>query len=155
MRAELLELVRLSENDVIKVGAQLSKKLRKGDCICLSGDIGAGKSVLCRSIIQSLQITPEEVPSPTFTIVQTYPCKEFEIWHCDLYRLGSSDQLFELGLDDALETEVCLIEWPDRLGPYAPKSSLWIDIEIDNGSRTLRFQASDTNNWKKRLENIK
>lgn len=72
-----------------------------------------GKSVLCRAFIRSLA-DAGEVPSPTFTLVQSYPAEEFEIYHFDLYRLKSPEEIFELGMEEALCEGVCLIEWPEK-----------------------------------------
>lgn len=94
--------------------------LKQGDCLLLSGPVGAGKTHFARSVIQSLLVDFEDVPSPTFTLVQTYPTRIGEIWHADLYRLGHVDELTELGLEDAFDTAVTLIEWPDRLGGLHP-----------------------------------
>jgi tRNA threonylcarbamoyladenosine biosynthesis protein TsaE len=108
-----------------KVGAILSK----GDTLLLQGDIGAGKSFFARALIQSLQTTPEDVPSPTFTLVQTYETRSGEIWHADLYRLSDPSEADELGLYDAFTKAICLIEWPDRLGNSTPKTAVTLTFE--------------------------
>lgn len=104
--------------------ALLAQVLHRGDVILLSGDVGAGKTHFARSAIQSLLTHPEDVPSPTFTLVQTYETPDAELWHADLYRLASVQEVEELGLIDAFETAICLVEWPDRLGELAPTSAL-------------------------------
>ncbi len=113
--------------------------LLPGDCILLSGSIGAGKSHLARAAIRSLMQRagepPEDIPSPTYTLVQTYPCGDTEIWHADLYRLTDPTEVFELGLDTAFLDGICLIEWPDRLGSEIPRGALSITLtEIDDGA---------------------
>lgn len=100
-----------------------------GHAILLSGGLGAGKSTFARAFVRQLIGADEEVPSPTFTLVQQYgPIVrdgiETEIWHADLYRLGDADEVFELGLDEAFGTAICLVEWPDRLGSFAPKDAI-------------------------------
>ena len=80
--------------------------LKGNDTLLLKGEIGAGKSYFSRKLIQSQQIFPEEVPSPTFTLVQTYETKVGEIWHVDLYRLTHADGLIELGLSEAFEDKI-------------------------------------------------
>ncbi|MDA7427644.1 tRNA (adenosine(37)-N6)-threonylcarbamoyltransferase complex ATPase subunit type 1 TsaE [Primorskyibacter aestuariivivens] len=100
--------------------------LGPGDVILLEGEIGAGKSHFARCLIQTLLDHPEDVPSPTFTLVQTYDTPAGEIWHADLYRLGDVSEVDELGLLEAFDTAICLVEWPDRLGPDAPKDALWL-----------------------------
>ena len=125
-----------SEDAMSDLGVRLAKRLRAGDCVLLSGPIGAGKTHLARAIIQSRLSAPEDVPSPTFTIVQTYQWPETEVWHIDLYRLVDSSELIELGLDSALETAVTLIEWPDRLPPeLLPDHVLRVDISPAGGTR--------------------
>ncbi len=95
-----------------------------GQVILLEGPVGAGKTALARRIIQTLLTahdTFEDVPSPTFTIVQTYEAGPLEIWHADLYRLTATSELEELGLDAAFDDAFCLVEWPDRLGQLVPE----------------------------------
>lgn len=109
--------------------ARLARYLRPGDVILLSGDVGAGKTHFARSLIQSLLTEPEDVPSPTFTLVQTYEADATDIWHADLYRLTSVQEVEELGLIDAFETAICLVEWPDRLGELRPSSALSLEFK--------------------------
>jgi tRNA threonylcarbamoyladenosine biosynthesis protein TsaE len=108
---------------------RIGQELRPGDVILLTGSIGVGKTHFARSLIQSLQDTPEDVPSPTFTLVQVYDTRAGELWHADLYRLGSPDECVELGLSDAFETAICLVEWPDRLEDLTPDTALSITLE--------------------------
>jgi len=108
----------------------LAPQLNAGDVILLEGSIGAGKSFFARALILSLLTTPEDIPSPTFTLVQTYDAPKFDIWHCDLYRLTTPYEVQELGLEDAFEAALCLVEWPDRLGDLTPEDALVISLEI-------------------------
>jgi tRNA threonylcarbamoyladenosine biosynthesis protein TsaE len=103
---------------------RMGKTLGAGDVLLLSGEIGAGKTHFARCLIQSLLDAPEDVPSPTFTLVQVYETTSGEIWHADLYRLTGPDESVELGLSDAFETAICLVEWPDRLQELAPPNAL-------------------------------
>ena len=97
----------LSHEDETKEFARfLGQVLNAGDVLLLKGDIGAGKSFFARSLIQSLQDTPEDVPSPTFTLVQTYQTRIGEVWHSDLYRLQSIYEVEELGLWEAFESAI-------------------------------------------------
>lgn len=97
---------------------RLGQELQPGDTVLLSGPIGAGKTHFCRSLIQSRLMAAEDVPSPTFTLVQTYDSEAGEIWHADLYRLSDPAEVVELGLTDAFKSCICLVEWPDRLGHW-------------------------------------
>lgn len=109
------------------LAARLAPLLAAGDVILLHGPIGAGKTAFARAIIQSLLAQSgqhEDVPSPTFTLVQVYETPALDIWHADLYRLHSADEAFELGLTEAFTNALCLIEWPERLGADAPPDAL-------------------------------
>ncbi len=111
--------------------------LTQGDTILLAGEIGAGKTFFCRALIQSRVAVPEDVPSPSFTLVQTYDLDDAELWHVDLYRLSSTQDALDLGLEDAFEDAICLIEWPDRLGDLAPKSALHLTFTATNETTRL------------------
>ena len=127
-----------------RLGARLAARVRAGDALLLSGPVGAGKSALARAVIRAAQAAvgapPEEVPSPTYTLVQTYAAGALAIWHADLYRLGDPDELAELGLEDALGRALCLVEWPDRLGALRPADAVELALAPARGgaARTLR-----------------
>jgi tRNA threonylcarbamoyladenosine biosynthesis protein TsaE len=113
-----------SPEDTARFAVMLGGKLTAGDTVLLEGPVGSGKTHFARSLIQSLLPVAEDVPSPTFTLVQTYDSHAGAIWHADLYRIASVHEIEELGLAEAFETAICLVEWPDRLGPLAPKDAL-------------------------------
>ena len=120
--------------------------LRPGMVLLLEGGVGAGKTHFARSLIQSLLVEPEDVPSPTFTLVQTYDGRSGEIWHADLYRLSAPDEVIELGLEEAFETAICLVEWPDRLGELAPVDALTLEF-VPEGEDTRRIEARGSARW--------
>lgn len=122
-----------------RLGTALSRTLQTGDAICLYGPLGAGKSTLARALIRALTRPEEEVPSPTFTLVQTYQGPDFAIAHFDLYRLTSAAEVDELGLDEALVEGAALIEWPQRLEGRLPRTRLDIEIELDGEARRARL----------------
>ncbi len=117
------------------LGVRLAAVAKAGDCLLLSGPIGAGKSTLARAFIRARCGAREEVPSPTFTLVQVYEDGVTEIWHADLYRLDHPDEVWELGLDDAFDRAICLVEWPDRLGKHVPEGALHLALEADGEGR--------------------
>jgi tRNA threonylcarbamoyladenosine biosynthesis protein TsaE len=121
-----------------RLGRAVARTLQRGDAICLYGPLGAGKSTLARALIRALTHETEEVPSPTFTLVQTYEAA-FPLAHFDLYRLASSDEVAELGLDEALAEGAAVIEWPQRLDGRLPHSRLDIEIEIEGEGRRARL----------------
>lgn len=130
----------------------LAPHLRAGDVLLLEGAIGAGKTHFSRALIQRLLVMPEDVPSPTFTLVQTYETADFEIWHADLYRLTHADEARELGLSDAFETALCLVEWPEKLGSDRPEKALTLRLSVESDdSRRLCF-LSDNKAWQRRLK---
>ena len=135
-----------------ELASALKENLQNGDIILLKGEIGAGKSLFARSLIQSAMDQVEEVPSPTFTIVQTYETKLGSIWHADLYRLTDQSEIFELGLIDAFISEIVIVEWPERLGHLEPQDALTVEIIIlENDKREVIF-SSNSSMWKVRLE---
>ncbi|MFK3778725.1 tRNA (adenosine(37)-N6)-threonylcarbamoyltransferase complex ATPase subunit type 1 TsaE [Agrobacterium sp. NPDC089420] len=108
------------EEDTIRLGEDLALALKPGDCLALIGDLGAGKSTLARAFIRAMAGQPDlEVPSPTFTIIQTYAAR-IPVAHLDLYRLSDVSELDELGIDELLEDGVCLIEWPEIAADILP-----------------------------------
>lgn len=124
------------------LGATLAKNLAPGDCVALYGDLGAGKTTLTRAVLRALGVT-EEVPSPTFTLVQDYETARLPVRHFDLYRLESPEELYELGLDDALSDGAALIEWPENAGPHLPEDALCIHLDGAPGEEDNRFVTID------------
>ena len=122
------------EAATIELGHQIAPLLKAGDVLYLTGELGMGKSSLARAIIRTLTTANQEVPSPTFTLIQTYDTPAFEIAHLDLYRLKSPEESYELGLDDALAHSVFLIEWPQRLGHLGFDDRL--DIVLEEADNT-------------------
>ena len=139
--SEGMEIDLPNEDATRALGAAVAKVLRAGDAVCLSGPLGAGKSSLARALIRALTSPDEEVPSPTYTLVQAYRGADFEIAHFDLYRLEDPDEARELGLDEALEHGAAVIEWPQRLGGALPADRLSLDIEptADGAARVARL----------------
>ena len=134
---------------------QLARQLRCGDIVALGGDLGAGKTTFARALIQSLGDKDEEVPSPTFTLVQTYELSAFALWHFDLYRLESPEDAFELDIEEAFAMGVSLIEWPERLGPHLPAERLDIRFVFGDGPEMRRVTLAGSGAWKTRMDFLK
>ena len=127
---------------------RLAPLVRPGDVVALAGDLGTGKTTFARGFINALFVIhglpPEDVPSPTFTLVQEYPLPDFTLYHIDLYRIEAELEILELGLEDAFAEGVCLVEWPDRLGSLLPANRLELDFRQgdageDSGQRVGRM----------------
>jgi len=116
------------------LGARIAAVLRPGDAVTLAGDLGAGKTTLARAILRALGVS-ENVPSPTFTLVQTYKANFMSVSHYDLYRLDNPLQIHELGLDEALEDGAVLVEWPERAERYLPGDALRVHLNGNDGER--------------------
>jgi len=115
---------------------RFAAQLTLGDTVLLQGDLGSGKTFFARSLIRARMGdggATQEIPSPSFTLVQTYATPAAEIWHADLYRLADPQEILELGLDDALETAICLIEWPERWAEDWPPRSVCLRFAVPQG----------------------
>lgn len=132
--------------------AAMAELLRAGDTILLQGPIGAGKSAFARGVIRARLGRMEDVPSPTFTLVQTYEAPDGDIWHCDLYRLTNPDEVLELGLEEAFQTAICLIEWPDRLGADVPRDALTLTFAARADDHLVTVAAPPA--WQDRLTGL-
>ena len=140
----------LTEDELVSFGSTLAGTLAPGDVVLLQGQVGAGKTSLARSIIQAILVEAEDIPSPTFTLVQTYDTHHGPLWHVDLYRLTSISEIEELGLFEAFDTAICLVEWPELLGQNAPASALTLTLAQSNTgeARDLTLQATHPK-WEK------
>ena len=131
---ETLQLELADLDATRRLGRDLAAEATPGDVIALRGDLGAGKTTFARAFIGALAPDlEEEVPSPTFTLVQIYERAPAPVWHFDLYRLERPEEAFELGIEEALAGDICLIEWPERLGALLPAERL--DLELRFAAR--------------------
>lgn len=130
------------EQATLRLADDIALALAVGDCLTLSGDLGAGKSTLARAVIRAIADDDRlEVPSPTFTLVQSYELR-VPVSHFDLYRLGSPDELDELGLEEALETGAALIEWPQRAEGRLPGDAVSITLSGSGDGRDFEITGA-------------
>ena len=132
-----------------RLAQALARQLAPGDVVGLSGALGAGKTTLARDVIRALG-GAEEVPSPTFTLVQVYELADLTVWHFDLYRLGAPEEAYELGIEDAFDDGASLIEWPERMAPLLPADRLDIELSI-TGETSRRARLTGHGRWAARL----
>jgi tRNA threonylcarbamoyladenosine biosynthesis protein TsaE len=133
--------------------ARISALAGTGDIIALKGDLGAGKTSFARRFIRA-RGGQEEVPSPTFTLVQVYQLAPTAIWHFDLYRIASPEEAWELGIEDAFAEGISLIEWPERLGPLLPRRRLEIEFQFGDRPETRCAVLDAGEDWRERLPGI-
>ena len=137
------------------LAARLARRARPGDVIGLQGPLGSGKTSFARAFIRALGGTDQEVPSPTFTLVEIYAfAGKPPVWHFDLYRLRAPEEAWELGIEEAWAEGISLIEWPERLGRLLPDEHLLLALAEgkDAGARIARLTA--TPGWAARLDGI-
>ncbi len=139
------------------LAAQMAPLLEPGDTLLLDGPVGAGKSHFCRALIQTRMAehgAVEDVPSPSFTLVQTYDLGGIELWHVDLYRLSDPHEMLELGLDEAFAQAICLIEWAARLGDLRPAEALQLTLSPAADPEARQLHLSGSARWQARLAPI-
>lgn len=126
---ELCSLILSDPQHTHDLAAQIAAQAAPGDCLRLEGDLGVGKTTFARGFIQALAEESDIIASPTFTLVQSYPTRQgWPVWHFDLYRLAHPRDLESIGLDEALQTGVSLIEWPKVASSMLPPQSLRIRL---------------------------
>ena len=124
-----------------RLGVALAGVLRDGEAICLEGPLGAGKSTLARALVRALTTPDEDVPSPTFTLVEVYDTPGGTFWHFDLYRVEQPEQVFELGWEEARTDGIALVEWAERLGPLLPHERLTVTLSIEGEGRRATLEG--------------
>ncbi len=124
------------EAAMVCLGESLAERLSEGQLVCVSGDLGAGKTTLIRGILAGLGHVGD-VPSPTYTLVEPYSLASMEVAHMDLYRLSSSEELEMIGFRDLIESSLCLVEWPEKGLGFMPKGDWRIEIQHNDNGRIV------------------
>jgi len=152
---ESITIELLGEPETQALAVYLAEIINIGEQLALKGDLGTGKTVFARAFIQALCGLDTEVPSPTFTLLQTYEAKDGrEIFHFDLYRIESSDEALQLNIDDAFTDGISVIEWPERLGTLLPRDHLELALSYGTVQTHRRAVITAGNNWSRRLQEI-
>lgn len=140
----------------VRFASKLASVLKSGDILALEGDLGSGKTVFARAVIQALCGEDIEVPSPTFNLLLTYDTREkgIPLYHYDLYRLEQPEEVLELDIEDAFEEGISLIEWPGQMAGYLPPTALTIQIEILFSPEGRKLSLYGDGNWADRLSQI-
>jgi tRNA threonylcarbamoyladenosine biosynthesis protein TsaE len=142
------------EAALARLAAQVAGLARPGDLIALEGDLGAGKTSFARAFVHALQDEPEEVPSPTFTLVQSYETRAGAVLHADLYRIADRSETEALGLLDALGEAILLVEWPDRLPSVRPAGLLTVRLDFGPSPDSRTATLSGAGRWHSLLKEL-
>ena len=147
-----------NEAATVRLAIKLAAAARPNDVLALIGDLGAGKTVFARAFINARTATAQEVPSPTFTLVQTYqfpdtenPGDDIPVYHFDLLRIEDAGEIEELGMDEAFAGGISLIEWPERLNGLLPVDRLDVTLTQGKGEAERRCVLTGHGSWAARL----
>lgn len=121
--------------DTHKIAGEIAEKAEIGTVITLKGELGAGKTAFAEGFIKALNPEIKAVTSPTFNLIKIYDTPKFPVWHFDLYRLKHPDEIYELGIEDAIMEGVSLIEWHEISEPLLPKDCISVEIEVEGDKR--------------------
>ena len=139
-----MEYLSNSAQETEALGEQLAAVLRPGDVVAYTGDLGAGKTAFTRGLARGLGV-PDRVTSPTFTIVNEYEGGRLPLFHFDLYRMESPEELFDIGWEDYLARGgVCAVEWSEHAEGAFEEEPIWVDIRrgADDGQRVITIRGA-------------
>lgn len=142
-----------NEEFTYKIGQKIGEKLFAGAVLCLNGDLGAGKTTLTKSIAKSIGIE-DDITSPTFTIVNEYTDGNFPLYHFDVYRIGDSEEMYDIGFDEYINSDgVCIIEWSTLIDDILPNERLELNLTYCNQGRNIEL-IPHGNIYKKMVEEL-
>jgi len=142
------------ESATVELARRIAGLARAGDVIALAGDLGVGKTRFARAFIGALTGDREEVPSPTFTLAQTYESSAGTIWHFDLYRLSRPAEAYELGIEDAFVDGIALIEWPERMQQLLPSQRLDVALSFADAADARAVRLTGHGDWSQRVQEL-
>jgi tRNA threonylcarbamoyladenosine biosynthesis protein TsaE len=142
------------EAATVALARRIAGVARAGDVIALAGDLGVGKTCFARAFVDALTGDGEEVPSPTFTLVQTYESPAGTIWHFDLFRLSRPEEAYELGLEEAFISGITVIEWPERLQGRLPAQRLDVALAFGDAPNARAARLAGFGSWAARLAEL-
>ena len=130
-----------SVEDTNKIAEEFARTIEPGQIVLLVGDLGAGKTAFVKGVVRALHGDPDQVTSPTFTIVNEYSLDDFPIYHFDLYRLKNPNELYNIGFEEYFYgSGVCFIEWPERASDFFDDNTLVVNIKkLGNNKREISF----------------
>ena len=138
-----MEFLSQSEQETVSFAKKFAKTLKGDEIVALWGTLGMGKTVFAKAVIQELSNRKEDVPSPTFTLLQGYDTPLGEVYHFDFYRLKSPEEAYEIGIEDAFAEGISLIEWPEKIGPILPKKHICVTISLIDNGRQIDIEGID------------
>lgn len=144
-----------NEQATEELAQRIAELAQPGDVICLKGDLGVGKTFFAKCFIAHLTgLSKDNITSPTFTLVQTYDADKGTIWHFDLYRIDSLEACEELGYEDAFDTGITLIEWPEILEAALPVEQLELAFFYDTNKGERLLQVKATGHWQSHIDQL-
>lgn len=139
----LKKIICTKEDETKEIGYKLGRLLKKGDVVCLTGDLGAGKTTLTKSMARGLEVE-EDVTSPTFTIINEYDGR-LPVYHFDVYRIVDIDEMYDIGYEEYFYGNgVCIVEWASQIKELIPKEHLWMEIKLGEEINSREFYIKGT-----------
>ena len=150
---DVIEIALSDQTATEDLAASLARLAGTCDVLALAGDLGTGKTVFARAFIRALG-TVEEVPSPTFTLVQIYELGRVTVYHFDLFRLNAPGEVFELGIEEAFADGISLIEWPERMLGLLPGERLDVALAMGPTTDSRHVRLTGHGAWAERLRGL-